>query len=74
MINRRRVLGSLIAAAALSQSTFRSQDVRAQSPSGVLVIGATGRFGSRFIAQFPDSAGPVTAFVRPTSCYGRDQI
>ena len=62
MMNRRRILGSLAGAAALSL-----RPVRAQSDGGVLVIGATGRFGSRFIAQLPESAGPVTAFVRPTS-------
>ena len=62
MMNRRQVLGALAGAAAFAQ-----QPVRAQSTGGVLVIGATGRFGSRFIAQLPESAGPVTAFVRPTS-------
>ncbi len=62
MINRRQVLGSLLGALALSQGTVRAQD-----RGGVLVIGSTGRMGSRFIAQLPDSAGPVTAFVRPTS-------
>lgn len=63
---RRQFLGS-VGVSLLGAAELLHSPVRAQQTGGTLVIGATGRFGSRFVAQLPASAGEVTAFVRPTS-------
>ncbi len=63
---------SMIVAVTLVAATIAGSPVSADDSGGVLVIGSTGRMGSRFIAQLPETAGPVTAFVRPTS--NRDRL
>lgn len=71
-MKRRSFVCSMIFTVTLVAATIAGSPVSADDDGGVLVIGSTGRMGSRFIAQLPETAGPVTAFVRPTS--NRDRL